>query len=684
MAGGFPSAALGPDDFAASIANPYPEPDWLKQVQGGGTGMMVPGIVDYDAANSLSEALIVEQIKKNITASKEARSHRIDEWRFFSDLYQNRQVTTNKAAWQADVFIPEVWNAVEGMKGMVQAALLDSAKWFTLEEYPDWNEDFSKVPFIEKVVAYALDKADFVSEYLKAFEESLICGSGCLRLSWRTWIERGPRIVDVPVFTDMQQMLMAQQMGMPTTRGTVMVQPRLRSCLEAKQVPLLACFPDPYAVKFGQRFMRFFAERMTEDDDQVKEGVRSGRYDSSKDIGEPVAFDLETELRGDETDLADTGSKAQRKRHLIDVYHGNLYAQDGRLACENWRVVVANERKILAVSPNPLYRGTFPYVWVSPLPRRGTLWGRSLVEAAASMQVEVNKLFNLMIDSNFFAVLPAGMVDEDKLDEPIDVDSITPGQLYRGKPDAITPFKLSSAPNDAWPMIQAIEQKIQLATMYNEFQMGAPTAKGRPTAYEVQTKSSAGQQQVNVLAKRIERSDLVPAVQIAYEHCLQYLSDTTDPELQAILREWGGSPNLADPIERYRLLDANFRVRAGGVSQLLSRNDTMNAQMQMLQLGAQLGIPPQPQVKLYYSIMRTLGLDPRSFGEPASPEEMMAFIQQMMAQQQAAASGGGQGGDSLNSAPPPPSLPTSPPQPNSPEELATQVRTMGPPMAPGA
>lgn len=638
----------------------------------------MPGVVDPEAAAQLTERSVVEQIQRQRGESAAARAPLEREWRFHQDLYMLRRPAwaSQKADWQADVFVPELFNAVETAKSLVKSALLDQRAWFMLEEAPEWGPNSPAVRLAEKTSRYSLERGHFVDQYMPALEEGFIYGTGCMRMFWDEWVERRPHVVERELFSDPMQAAMARAYGQQTTEQTIETDPVLRSGLVCAQVPLAACFPDPYGRRFDFSDSTYFIEEMAEDEEAIYEGQRAGRYRFVGDLGQPVAFDLEENIRQRDSGVAFGAGTLRRKRHLLQLFHGNIYAPNGKLALQNWRVICANKRTILDADANPTFTGKWPYVWITPLPVRGSIWGRSILKAAASMQVSLNDLLSLMMDSTMYSVLPAAIIDRGKLDNPDDVTTLTPGGAYDGRDGAITPLKISSTPNDAWPVVQMLESKIDEATGISQIAQGQPTSRGRPTATEIRTVANSGQAQAHNMARSLEETTLEPSVQMAFEYNLQYLSDTSDPELRRILESEGARPDLFDDKTRFALLDARFKVRARGISMMLARDEQLQKTMQLASLATQLQIPPAfGPLKLFYYGARQLGIDPRSVGEPETPEELQAMLQQM---QQAQGAGGQSGGGAASGGPPAPPAQTGPPQPNSPEQLVNQIQAQGP------
>ena len=72
---------------------------------------------------------------------------------------------------------------------------------------------------------------------------------------------------------------------------------------------------------------------------------------------------------------------------------------------------------------------------------RGSPWGREIIYAAKPLQIVLNAIYNLMIDSTTFGVIPACTVNKNKLDPDEDFDSLDarrglPRDRRRGDPAA--------------------------------------------------------------------------------------------------------------------------------------------------------------------------------------------------------------------------------------------------------
>ena len=95
-----------------------------------------------------------------------------------------------------------------------------------------------------------------------------------------------------------------------------------------------------------------------------------------------------------------------------------------------------------------------------------------------------------MIDDAMYAVLGIFLMDETKCDEPSTPSTCGPA---RSTADARSSSGRSTSRRrsaNLWPLYSKLEQIGQSSTQISEFIDGSPSSRGRPTATEVQSKTS--------------------------------------------------------------------------------------------------------------------------------------------------------------------------------------------------
>jgi hypothetical protein len=659
--------------------------------QGDWKSLGIPSAEAYARAQSMTEEDIVQMVTAARQSSATARAPLERDWRRWEDLYHLRSFDGRKQGWQAQVSVPEMQTKIRVSLSMLQGVLLDAPKWFqAIDESKLYFEP--EVRLLQHWLEIVAEQAKLVEALLSMWEEAFVIGTSFMRVSAEDYMESRPHVMPpdpMEVQAWQQQMqqwqMAAMQLGPqagappPPPRPYVAASSTERTKFECKWISAWCVYPDPYAPDFYSG--KFVIEESMVDEEDLLSRVRAGVYDSIDDIGEPISWDATRESRYRRTELLDSRA-LRRRQHLVQTYLGNIYDKDGRIVAENWRIVVVNEKSIVAIGPNPNWRGQWPLICSTPIPYRGRPWGMALCDADSKVQEQLEKVLNLMIDDAMYAVLGVFLMDETKCDEPSMPEDIWPGKVYRGREEFIKKLQFQTQINSLWPLYSKLEAIGQSSTQISEFVDGSPSSRGRPTATEVQSKTSAGTAYLHNVARRLEENDAERALNLLKEMILQYGSDTSDPRLSHLLERFGGPGAAAffqDDVTRFQTLDVPAKIQVRGISMMMSRQDVMQRLMQLMSLGQQLGIPPPNMLKIFYTAVSTLGFDPEQLDLPESPEAMAELQQQMMAQAQAA--GAGQGaGSAAQGAPEPVSTNAGQPPPSS-DALMAQAQAQGAPMA---
>lgn len=618
----------------ASVITPFPQNSWVPFVQGGNPNAL--GIVDPERAFSLTNEEIINQIQEAESESDRARKGLEDNWGVWEDLYHLRFSSPDKADWQADIIVPEVYHKIQTIKSLMQGALLDPEKFFVLVKE---TEIFPReqIRFIERWIQLSQKNAGLLPALLACWEEAFLLGTGFLKVSIEDTIKSRPGVEMEQIYSDPEQAFAAAQMGMPTQRPVVGTQDEVHSRIKCEKVHARHMYPDPYARNFYEG--RYVIETAYVDEEEIEEKVRLGIYDSMDDIGRPEVESAPFD-RFARFELDDVGS-ANRRRHRIQEYTGNLYDRDGKIACRNWVVTVINGRAIARIGPNPIWSGKTRYICSTPIPYEGRVWGRSLIHADAAVEVEMKNLLDLMLDDTKYAVLGAFQIDEDQVTEPEPITGIEPGRTYHGRGEFIKKLMFPSQSNSAWPAINYLQGIGDKSTQVNEFAAGTPSSRGRPTATEVQSKTQSSTGHINNIARRLEENDVERALCLIYEYLLQF-GNELDPEVESLAAEWGGSQALLDPVQRFQILDVPFSIQVRGISMVANRESLWQRLMQLQELLMQTGLQPKDPLQLPYTIITSMGFSPEQIGFSSSPEEHMMWMQQQAALQQQQQQGGRQ------------------------------------------
>lgn len=672
----------------ASLSSPFPSASWEQYVQDYDPAQI--GIVDPEAAASFTNQDLISCVLERREESRRARAILEQDWDRYEAKYYLWDEPSDKEDWQPDLIVPEVLTKIRTARSLLQGALGDPERFFTVVKLQSLTDDH-QIRFIRDWIHYTQRNAHLLDGLLDVWEEALLFGAGVLKITIEDEIKTTPRVEMRPIYPpEIQQaiLMQAQMTGMPPPplmEPVVLARPEPRQRVSVRKVPLRHAYPDPAAPSGDFYQGKFFVEDMLVFEEDLHERLAAGVYDSLEDIGEParmkesgVSETIRKSLTGDQL--------TSRRQHLVTEYTGNIYAADGRCVAKNWIVTVVNERAVVRARPNPMWSGKTRYVWSTPIPFPGRVWGRPLVEADVDIQDALSSLLNLMLMDVSYSVLGAFAVDENAVDPIEDLESIEPGRVYRGRGDFIQKLNFPSNVNAAWPMMQFLQGIGDKSTAINEFVQGTPTSRGRPSATEVASKTQAGTAYMHNLARRLEENDVERSLELVYEYLLQFGGDTSEPALKDLIEAWGGPQALMDERSRLAILSAPHKIQVRGISMLLSREQTIARLKELLGVFAQLGIPPKNQLQIAYIFMSALGFSPEQLGFQPTWEEEQA-LQQWMMMQQMAGGGGGVGGGvgSLPGTAPESSLPGGAP-PSSPDNRMLQMeqQAQASPMGGGA
>lgn len=639
----------------ASLATPFPAEGWeshLRDIDPASVGIVRP-----DLLAEVSVRDVVDQVLERREESRRAREPLEWDWRYFEDMYHFRWRDDSKESWQSDINVPEVYNRVRQTLSMLRSALVEPVRFFTLiKKRQIWSDD-AILRFRADWLDLSLEQSRYIEAAFATLEEALLLGTSWLKITLEDEIRQGPRVETKPLYPPEMAMQLAA-MGMQTSAPQIVASPERRRKIMCRHVFARDAYPDPTAGSSGDP--QWFYEEAYVARHIVEERKAAGVYDSLEDLGEPERKKEDSlGLPWQRRDFRET----VLKQDLIGDYTGNIYTRKGDLVAKNVIATIGNNRALLRIRYNPVFSGKSRYVRCTPIPCEGRVWGRSIVEAAAEFQEEMSDLINLMLDDARYSIIPMFSLNVNKLEEPYDTGSASPGKMWRTYgPDAVTKMQLPSQINNVWPLLQQLERLGDKSSPVTEWSSGTPTARGRASATEATQKSSAAMSFIDDLAGEIERTFIEPGLELVDDYNMQFGDDMSDPRLEELMQEWGGPEAMRDEVYRYSTLSAPFKIQVRGISMLAQREQLVPRIMQTITLMQQLGFMPWDMVGPVYTIIAAQGFSPDQFGLPPSPEDY-----RMVMQQQAAMGGpmGGGGGVQTGGAPEPSTAPTGPPSPDS-------------------
>ena len=340
----------------------------------------------------------------------------------------------------------------------------------------------------------------------------------------------------------------------------------------------MALLTSPYITKVGYNYNR--ESYPTYDD-------KSGEY-STKDIiiGKTEVkacdpFSMRLDPNGDqyiieikEVDLADfvsmaevnkwkNAEKVMRNLHkqrdpndtlyrptitLEYVYSKCMTNEQGKILDENVHFIIANKEHVVYFGKNILPKGEFPYVVGFPMKVLKGKYGRGYISKLRSLLSSYVESMNLLLDAFTLNTLGVYEVVTNNIEtgKAHLFGSVVPGRLYPVTATGTIKQVYDNAVNpNAQNLLFSLDRLIQNRSFQNEFFQGAPTSKGRPTASEVNQKTSDTNAFFADIANEIERAIIEPTLELLLYTELIYMNDEShfdyaktleDPEALTMLK----------------------------------------------------------------------------------------------------------------------------------------------------
>lgn len=351
-------------------------------------------------------------------------------------------------------------------------------------------------------------------------------------------------------------------------------------------------------------------------------------------------------------------SKADNFVPLVKLdYVCSKYITDhtGKVLVRDVEFIIANDKHLLEIRYNRLPSGRFPYVIGFPMKSIYDEWTRGYVSKLKSLIRHYTDSFNLMLDS--FKLSALGIYEYDITKIPQGQEHAFSASLYPGKwyptkgQGSITSLYRNEVPPLALNIIMFIDRLLQNRSFQTEFFTGAPTAKGRPTATEVNLKTQETTGFFTDIASELERSVIVPTLELVLMTDLLYSlterkdrlrKDAVEDETLLPLTELSVNEAMA------AILESKFEAR--GISGKIIQLNNYNKLLQILGLFGNIPmmIATLDPFKVTERVFSALGEDPKELIDP----ESLNFVNQLkQAQLQQLLTGGNPAGPSGNRSP---------------------------------
>jgi hypothetical protein len=502
--------------------------------------------------------------------ASEAKRDRMDKNRINFDAYHLRQDWSHKLKGQSREFLPKVATAVEQNSNMIQQGLLDLGKWFNVTPQAGLNEDMMSIKpsVIYNLLERQLSKDGFVKKTGDMLKLGMLGGLIIVKI--------GGKYVNKPKFVVETEVRKGKYFKKLIKKDMKSWQ------LDIQLIRQEDYYPDPTGRGLYEACDFWLdlheVKRLAEGDDAIydKEAVDqlTGGFDSTGMTQEWA--------KSRETDQNVAGGGYRKQVKITEVW-GNVLNSEGELIYENVVYTVANDRFVIQKpTPNPYWHQESPFVTDSILSVPHAVWPKAMMDAATSLNLSANEIFNLLLDSGIVSVHGIKQLRKDWLDDPSQVSngveqgstllvnsSCPPGQKV------LESVYTGGQPQEAMNMLNVVNQESAAAMFTSEIRAGGADMKNiRATA--VVENSQALNNMASGMIKNIEGDDnsgLITQILIkSWKTIAQNMDDLDSAEVKALIGEkeaqrlmaMGREQVFADTVQ-------SSRFRVFGISAVLNK-----------------------------------------------------------------------------------------------------------------
>lgn len=506
----------------------------------------------------LSDTEVVSALLAYKAEAEEARRTRLKQNRLNREAYMGQQDWSHKSAGQSTEFLPNTAGAVEQFVGFAKRALTQFGDWFDISlgqeskspissaELRDLIKGFTNEIYIEDNSVTSL--ASQIAQGLKSASlESLLL----FKVMGHTVLEHDP--------FDKKKKKRKWRLRLDLIRQEdYYVDPSGRGL---------------YEIVSSEHDLHYVIERAREgiyDLDEVlrlKESFEDD-HDASKDSRDPQELGQDEEI-----------SPGFRKKVMIEEFWGTLLDEDGHVAYENCRVVLANERFLLRKpESNPLWHQRSPIIAVPLIRVPHSVWHKALYDHAVLLNLAQNELFNLMLDGAISAVWGIKQLRIDHLADPRDVsDGIPQGKTLQVKDTLPSGQKVlekvaeGEIPQDSQVIFNELGRQFAAAGLTNELKLGSLPPR-KVLATEVIEQSQSQAVTLDSIVGDIEKDAIEKILWLSLMTILQHLDDIDIDELLAAVGEQATFALLQmTPKMRWEAFNSGVKLQVHGLSATLAR-----------------------------------------------------------------------------------------------------------------
>lgn len=465
--------------------------------------------------------------------ASQAKQSRMDQNKQNFDAYHLRQDWSHKLNGQSREFLPKVATAVEQNANMIQQGLLDIGEWFSVTPQDGIDQDTLKIKAdtVYRLLNRQLQKDGFVKKTGDASKLGMLGGLIIAKVTGKM-VNKPKFVVERKwkKFKPMKQLMMRQD-----------------KCwqLDIRLIRHEDYYPDPTGrglYEMEDTYMDLHeVKALAEGDDAIYDmdvvNQLSGSFDAS---GSDQEWNKSRETG---QDVANAGFRKQVK--ITEIW-GNLLDYEGNVVHENCMCTVANDRFVIQKPiPNPFWHQESPYVAAALLSVPHAVWPKAIMDAATSLNLSANEIFNLLLDSGMMSVHGIKQLRTDWLEDQADVaDGIQQGATLKVNASCPPGQKVlesvftGTQPTEAINMLNIVNQEAAAAMFTNEIRSGgADMSNVRATA--VVENSQALNNMFTGMIKNLEGDEnsgfITQVLSKAWKVIAQNMTDLDSKEVEALL-----------------------------------------------------------------------------------------------------------------------------------------------------
>lgn len=460
-----------------------------------------------------------------------AKRNRMNINRVNYDTYNMIGDFSGKTKGQSKEFLPKMNLAVEQIASFMHQAMVDVGDWFSIESEPGVDEKnlLLRPEEMQKILKRQFEKIKFGTVIEDSIKMGLI-GSLMIAKVHGEYVDRST----VETKNEMD--------GDGKVRNNLFRKTKKVWRLKIDLVRQEDWFPDPTGDGL------YDIQQVEMDLHQLKKMAEGDNAIYDKKVVDQIQGgfdDMDQQSRkARETGQNQSYETARKRVRVWECYGTVLDPTTGEVIMENATWTVANDRYLIRKPTKvAFWHGQSPFI-VAPIVRvPKSVWHKALMDAAVALNLALNEMFNLMLDSGIMAAFgikqwrPDWVVDPEKYQEGIPAgetipvnDNCPPGMK------ALETVATGQSNPDAQNTYNMLNAEFSASAMTNDLRMGVMPQRA-VKATEVVEASQSLTSTFSGISKIVENDYVVEVVKKSWLTVAQHVDDLDDSEVRALLGE---------------------------------------------------------------------------------------------------------------------------------------------------